>query len=355
MRALVTGATGLIGAQLVRALLNDGHDVRALVRETSRRDALVGLPVTYAVADVLRADRGLDAAFSDCDVVFHVAAHFAYAGISPAALHDTAVIGTENTLRSCARMGVRKVVVTSSSAVFGYSDDGTSMDERADLSDGDDEPLYVTAKIAQHRRALELGDGLQLDVLLACPTMTLGPTSSNLGPSNGLIVAYLADPYGCTFPGGCNLVASRDVAAGHILIAEHGTPGESYLLGSENLTWQQIHTTIADLAGVAPPRLELNRTLTFLAATAEEFRATIAARVPLSTREQARIVGRHYWYSHAKAGALGYQPMPARDALLETVAWLAASPHVTREIRTGMHLSADIYRFRAAHSPGAST
>jgi dihydroflavonol-4-reductase len=60
------------------------------------------------------------------------------------------------------------------------------------------------------------------------------------------------------------------------------------------------------------------------------------------------MVGRYYWYSHVKAAALGYEPAPARDALIETISWLAASPHVTREVRAGMRLADDIYRFRAA-------
>ena len=59
------------------------------------------------------------------------------------------------------------------------------------------------------------------------------------------------------------------------------------------------------------------------------------------------MVGRYYWYSHAKAAALGYAPAPARDALIETISWLAASPHITREVRARMRLSADIYRFRS--------
>ncbi len=348
MKALVTGAAGLIGAHLVRALLARGWQVRALVRETSRRDSLAGLPVEIAIADVLNAGRELDLACAGCDIVFHTAAHFAYSGIDAATLHATAVTGTETVLAACARMGVPRVVVTSSSVVFGHRDAATCVDEMAGLASGDGEPPYVAAKIAQHRRALELGVALKLDVRLACPTMTLGPTGGRLGPSNGLVVAYLADPFGCTYPGGCNLVAARDVANGHALIAEHGAPGESYLLGSENLTWQQIHTAIAELAGVAPPRLELNRTLTFLAATAEELRATMDGRAPLSTRGQAAMVGRYYWYSHRKAAALGYAPGPARAALIEAISWLAASPHISREVRAGMHLAADIYRFRAA-------
>jgi dihydroflavonol-4-reductase len=354
MRALVTGAAGLIGAHLVRALLDRGHTVRALVRETSRRDALSGLPVEITVADVLHAGRDLDIACAGCDVVFHGAAHFAY-GVDATTLFTTAVNGTENMLAACARMGVSRVVVTSSSVVFGHCKAATCRDETAGLATDAGEPPYVAAKIAQHRRTLELGARLKLDVRLACPTMTLGPTAGRLGPSNGIIVAYLADPFCCTFPGGCNLVIAHDVAIGHALIAEHGAAGESYLLGSENLTWQQIHAAVAALAGVAPPRLELNQTLSFLAATAEELRASVRDRAPLSTREQAAMVGRHYWYSHAKAAAIGYAPASARAALIETISWLAASPHISRDVRAGMHLADEVYRFRAASARGAPT
>jgi dihydroflavonol-4-reductase len=345
MRALVTGATGLIGAHIVRALVDHGHHVTALVRETSRRDSLAGLPVTYSVADLEQTGADLDRACGECDVVFHTAANFAYGG-GFAGLHEIAVTGTNTVLRSCARAGVRRVVVTSSSVVFGHTTQEICIDETTAVVSGIGEPPYVAAKIAQHRLALELGSELNLDVVLACPTMTMGPTSSRLGPSNGIIVAYLSDPFGCTFPGGCNLVSASDVAAGHLLIAEHGIAGESYLLGSQNMAWPAIHTMIAELAGVAPPRVELNLTLAYLAAAAEEASAKLHGRDPLSTREQASMAGRYYWYSHGKAAALGYRPAGARDALIETISWLAASPHVTREMRTQMRLSSDIYRFR---------
>ena len=346
MKALVTGATGLIGAHIVRALIADGHAVRALVRNENRRDAT--LPADWATADLLDPSANLEAACAGCDTVFHTAAYFAYTGVTTADLHDTAVTGTDRLLQACARAGARRIVVTSSSVVFGYSNRTIERDETAGIASGDNESAYARAKIAQHRRSLEIGTQLNLDVRFACPSMTLGPTTARLGPSNGLIAAYLADPFACTFPGGCNLVSARDVARGHLLIAQHGAPRESYLLGSQNMTWRQIHTAIAELAGTAPPRVMLNHSLSFLAATADELRAAIHGRTALSTREQAQMVGRYYWYTHAKAASLGYAPAPAREALIETISWLAASPHIARETRINMHLSPDIYRFRAA-------
>lgn len=346
MKALVTGATGLIGSHIVRSLLDKGHVVSVLTRPTSDANALARLPVHVHVADLLESELG--EACAGQDVVFHAAAHFAYGGLSQTMLHHTAVAGTERLLQTCASVGVPRIVITSSSVVFGYAHAASSIDESASLAAADTEPPYVAAKLAQHKCALDLAERFSLDIRFACPTMTLGPSGARLGPSNGIIVAYLTDQFRCTFPGGCNLVSARDVAAGHVLIAEHDAAGESYLLGSENLDWRQIHTMIADLTGVAAPLLELNHSMAYLAATTDEMRSAIAGRPALSTREQASMLGRYYWYSHAKAARIGYAPSPARDALIETISWLAASPHVSRETRAQMRLARDIYRFRSA-------
>jgi dihydroflavonol-4-reductase len=347
MIALVTGAAGLIGGHIVRVLLAGGHDVRCLVRPTSQRSALAKLPVQWFAADVTQPTNELDTACRGCDVVFHTAAHFAYTGFTAEDLHHTAIAGTDAVLRSCSHQGVKRVVVTSSSVVFGYSEHGTVIDETGRASDGASEPGYVTAKIAQHRYSLRLAAHLRLDVRLACPTITIGPTDARLGPSNGAIVAYLSDPFSSTYPGGCNLVAAHDVAAGHLAIAESGSAGESYLLGSGNMTWQQLHGMIAELAGVPPPRILLNHTAAYLAATGEEIRAALSGRAALASREQAIMLGRYYWYSHRKAAELSYAPSPVRDAMVQTLSWLASSSHISREIRARLRLSPEIYQFRA--------
>lgn len=356
MRALVTGANGLIGSNLVRELLQHEWQVSAMVRASSRLEALDGTDAERVVGDVLQPAGSLAPLMAGCDVVFHTAAHFAYAGFSPEQLERTAVDGTRNVLDAAAGAGVHRVVLTSSSVVFGSSPTPLVRDETA-VPDGVDadgfvEPPYVAAKVKQDRLAAEHGHTLGIEMVFACPTMTMGAHGTTLGPSNGLIVAYLADPLRMTYPGGCNIVCVRDVAAGHRLAAVHGTPGEHYLLGSENLTWQQVHTLIAELCGVEAPRARINHTLAYGAAALEEMRAALQRRAPLTTRDQARMVGRYYWYSHAKAAALGFAPEPARTALAHACAWLAASSHVSRELRTTMLLSAEVHAARAAQRSG---
>jgi len=171
-------------------------------------------------------------------------------------------------LRAVAEAGVRRVVLTSSSVVFGHSEAPTILDESRPLAVSDDDNAYVVAKIRQDELTMALGTNLGLEVVSVCPTLSVGPHGSRLGPSNGLILGYLSDPYKATFPGGCNLVSTVDVARGHWLAAQSGTAGSRYILGSENLSWAAVHGLIAELAGVAPPRMKLGHGLSFLAAAA---------------------------------------------------------------------------------------
>jgi dihydroflavonol-4-reductase len=347
MMALVTGATGLLGVHVVRALLMAGYKVRALVRPTSKRENLYDLPVEFVVGDVLVYDDNLRNACRGCQFVFHGAAYFAYAGKSSAELSQTAVDGTKNVILACADQKVGRLIVTSSSVVFGFSTSpGVEIDENARVLTQENDPPYVAAKTEQHLTALSLSKRLGVEIVIACPTIILGESNSSLGPSNGLIVSYLNDPTRSTFPGGCNIVGAEDVARGHLLLAERGEAGESYLLGSTNLAWRDIHSEISALAGCPGPHLQLNHTLAYIAASFDELRSSVMNQTPLTTRAQATMVGRYYWYSNQKARALGFAPKPAKRILLETFSWLVTTSHVSRETRATLKLSPDVFRFR---------
>jgi dihydroflavonol-4-reductase len=345
MKVAVTGANGLIGANLIRALLLAGYRVVAVVRPSSDVTSLARLPIEFALGDVLDG-QGLSDAFSGSAMVFHTAAYFAYRGHSATALETTAVVGTRNVLDAAWRAGVRRVVLTSSSVVLGSSLTTTVRNETVEFDDTADEPVYVHAKVQQERSAFLRAAELGIELVAVCPTMSVGPYGTTLGPSNAIVVTYLSDPFRITYPGGCNIVAVGDVARGHILAAQAGMPGERYVLGAENLEWTQIHATIAELAGVPSPLVSANHTACYVAALTEELFAWLGQRIPSTSRTQAKMVGRYYWYSHAKSAALGYAPRPARRALAEAIAWLAASKHISREVRANLLLSREVYEAR---------
>jgi len=339
MKALVTGANGLVGANLVRELLIGGHEVRAFVRQKSDRRSLDGLVVETVIGDVLDAE-SLKAAAQGCDVLFHAAAVFSYWNHSAEALKKIAVEGTLNAVNAAREAGVRRVVLTSSSVVLGSD---TKKLVRDESSPGSETDAYSAAKAAQEESGFARAAQLGLELIAVCPGLCLGAYDYRLSPSNAIICSYLMDPWKLTWAGGCNLVSVRDVARGHLLLAKKGVPGRRYVLGSENLEWPAIHGLIAELCGASPSKHTANHTSAYLAATAQEFVSWLTRKPPLSTRTQAKMVGRYYWYSHKRAAAQGYTPRPAREALAEAIAWLLSTPHIPMTLRAELKPLGEVY------------
>jgi len=342
--ALVTGANGLIGSNLVRELLHEGYSVKVLVRTSSNLESLDGLDVSIVYGDILKPETLTDA-FKNCDYLFHCAAVFSYWGSSHKELNQIAVNGTLNVLKAARDSDIKRIVVTSSSVTMGSSSDPVVRTESCSFEDPDPPP-YTLAKLAQEQSSFEFADEHNLDLVAVCPTMSVGAYGQNLGPSNGIITTYLADPFKTTFPGGCNLVSVRDIARGHILAQQKGSAGERYLLGSENLKWSEIHGMISELCGVSGPLFTASHATSYLSAAVLELGAKLKGKQPVTTREQAKMVGRYYWYSHEKIAQLGYSPIPARQALAEAIAWLVTTAHISRETRTGLTLTREIYAAR---------
>lgn len=128
MRALVTGGTGFIGSHVVRALLDRGYRVRALVRPGSDRAGLAGLEVEFVEGDV-REPRSVQAAVQGCSLVFHVAALYSFWVRPRTLIYEVNVEGTRNVLQAASAAGVEGVVHTSSVAALGLRPDGRPADE----------------------------------------------------------------------------------------------------------------------------------------------------------------------------------------------------------------------------------
>ena len=348
MQALVTGATGLIGSHVVQTLLAQNHRVKALLRPASNADVLTPYAVEVCFGDMLSPD-SLIAAAKGCDIIYHTAGAFSYWGYEAKDFISEAVTGMKNILAAAVANNTKRVVFTSSSVTIGATDEPVVLDE-THTGRFEEVPAYVKAKVLQEKTAFALGAQYGLDVIAICPTLTVGGINRTLTESNRIIVNYLNDPFKATWIGGCNMVGVRDVAAGMVLLGTRGQAGERYIAGSDNLTWQQVHRLLSQLCGLPGPYMQAYHTSSYLMSAFQEAWSLLTKERPLSTREQAKMVGNYYWYASEKLRQLGYRPQSSEQALIEAVSALVASAHIPPSVRATMRLSDKIYQFRHTHS-----
>lgn len=344
MKALVTGANSLIGSNLVRELLKEGYKVRAFIRPTSDTRSLDGLKIEIMTGDVLDPASLISAA-RGCQFMFHTAAIFSYYGYQPEIMSKVATEGTVNAVEAAKKAKLRRMILTSSSVVFGSSDHPEVLDENNRRFEPNP-ANYISSKINQELIAFKHAREIGLDIVAVCPTLCVGPNDYRLTESNAIIINYLKDPFRSTWPGGCNIVSAEDVARGHILVALYGETNKSYILGSENLLWSDIHKMISEICGQQGPLVTASHTATFLAGVSQEIISHFTHQRPIVTRTQAKMVGQYFWYSHKRAAELGYNPMPTRQGLVKAISWLVASQHVGASLRNTITLSDEVYRER---------
>jgi dihydroflavonol-4-reductase len=175
MRALVTGASGFVGAAVARALVAQGWEVRALVRPASDRTNLKNLKVAIAVGDLAEAP-SLAPALSGCEALFHVAADYRLGAPDPSQLYRTNVEGTRHLLSAAVQAGVKKIVYTSSVATMGIPVDGTPGDEGT--------PASLEAMIGHYKRSKYLAEQVVLEAAAAgTPAVIVNP-STPVGPGD---------------------------------------------------------------------------------------------------------------------------------------------------------------------------
>lgn len=313
---LVTGGNGHIGCNVVRALLEEGTKVRALVRPGSERRGLAGLDVELSEGDVLTAT-SLGAAASGVETVIHTAAVHRNFAADPGDFLRTAVDGTRNVLDACAAAGVKRLVLTSSGATVGFTDDpARPLDERHHFETA--RAPYIQAKVAQEKLALA---ERRLEVVVVNPTGVFGPNDFKLTPATrGFRSLLQGDPafFAVT------VTDVRDVARAHVLAARSGKAGERYLVAGDVLAPEQIAQTLVELVGFGPKVMRPPRFLVNTIAWWEEHKARSSGNDAAITREMIDDVwGRHLAYDAGRSrNELGMTYRPAKEVFRDTIAWL---------------------------------
>ncbi|MBN2393756.1 MAG: NAD-dependent epimerase/dehydratase family protein [Anaerolineae bacterium] len=318
--ALVTGATGCVGANVVEALLARGYAVRALRRATSKLDALAGLDPEYATGDVLD-EASLSAAMAGCELVFHAAAVSQYWRNKPEAIYAANVDGTRNVLRAAMAQSVRRVVFTSSVAVLGVpTRRGQCLDESAAFNLRPAQFHYGHSKVlaeAEVQRAVAEG----LDVVIVNPVSVIGQRDIYFVGGEILRTAKRGLLIGAP-PGGMGIVSAKATGEGHVLAAERGATGERYILNGENVSHRALMALAAEVTGGRAPWFIIPRVLMSPFAALVDLLNRVWRATPLVDGSQLHLSARDMYFDGSKAEReLGFVGGSAQAAIAEAWAW----------------------------------
>jgi dihydroflavonol-4-reductase len=317
LSACVTGATGFVGGHVARLLVERGDAVRVTYRDSARLGRLGELEAEPVKADIL--DRAaMRRAVRGCEVVFHSAGYVN--SRPPERVWRINALAPRVVVEAAAAEGVRRVVLTSTVAAVGTAAGDEAADEGHVYRAGGGGMVYADSKHEGEVEALAAGARLGVEVVIVNPSYVLGVPVDRAQPgetSTRTVANYLLGRLPAIVDGATNIVDVADVAAGHLLAAERGQPGERYILGGYNVSWVELIDRIAAQSGARHPLLVLPREVAVLARVQDDL------RLPGPIAPEALILMAQNWrYSSRKAKReLGYRTRPLERTLGETIDW----------------------------------
>lgn len=331
MTVVVTGASGHLGANVVRALLERGERVRVLVHRSS--EALEGLEVELAEGSVTDLD-SLRRAFEGSRRVYHLAGVISLDGDPDGRVQRINVGGTAKVAQACRDVGVGRLVHVSSVHAFDQHPRDELLDEgRPQVADSAKASAYDRSKAASERVVREAVDA-GLDAVIVNPTGVIGPV--DFGPSRtGQVLVDLAHGrLPALLDGGFDFVDVRDVAAGVLAAGDldKGRAGENYILGNAWYSLREIGAIIERVGGPRAPRLVSPVWAARAGVPFAKALARLSGREPIFTHESLEVLVSNRCISSAKARReLGYRPRPLPETLADTLRWFAEQGRVPKQ------------------------
>jgi dihydroflavonol-4-reductase len=327
-RVLVTGASGFIGSAVTRALIEDGHEVVALLEHTADMRNLEGLRVERVTGD-LRDPVAVRAAMDGCRAAFHVAALYRFWARRPSDFYDINVAGTRHVLDAARTSGVERLVFTSTVGTLGLDRDTAPADE---LSYPDVSHLFGSYKrskyVAEHEVLRAAAEGLPVSIVL--PTFPLGRRDRVPTPSGRVVLDFLNGRMPAYVDTVLNVVHVDDVARGHILALERGAVGRSYILGGANLSLREVLADLSAMTGLPQPTWRVPPSLTLGAAwISDTVEGRLLRRHPSIPLEAARMSTTRMAFDDSRARSeLGYQSRPPVEAIEASARWFFENGYV---------------------------
>ncbi len=313
---LITGASGFVGAQVLRELLAQGHAVRALSRSAAS-DAVLAAAGAAPVRGSLGDADSLRAAARGMAAVFHCAANTSAWIRDRAEQDDTNIAGTGRLLRAAEAAGVGCFVHTSSVSAYSHLVHGT-LREDVPQRGGESRVNYERSKFLGERLVRESA----LPHLIFNPSHVLGPGDRN---NWARLIKMVHDGTLPGVPPGSGAFADvREIAKAQVRAWQTGLRGESFLLGGEHASFLRFAQLAAELSGRPAPRRAMPAALLWCVGQASEALSRVTGRMPQITPAAVALTCHHLRVDSGKAvRMLGYRETPLRTLMADTLAWMA--------------------------------
>jgi dihydroflavonol-4-reductase len=320
MKVFVTGANGLLGCNVVRQLLKEGHEVRIFIRPDANTLGLQGVDCEIIHGDLLD-EQVVMRTTAGCDAIIHAAANTSQWPTGYNFYEAINVKGTGYVLNAARKNSVRKLIHVSTSNTFGYgtrTNPGTEQTAYAfhHLKSG-----YITSKYQAQQLALDEYKNHDIPVVVVNPTFMIGPYDAK--PSSGKIIRMGLNKKVQVFPaGGKNFIHVRDAAVAICNALTLGIAGECYLLANENLTYREFFSSLNRITNQHPLMVQLPEVVIRSAGLIGSMVEKIS-HIPVSLAAvNARLVVIEHFYSGRKAvDQLKMPQTPIENAIREAIEW----------------------------------
>lgn len=338
MTALVIGGNGYLGSHVVRCLVEDGEDVRVMVREGANTVGIDDLQVQRFVGDIWDDDV-LRAAMTGVDVVYYCVVDTRGWLRDPAPLFRTNVDGTRNVLDIAMEpeiaSRIKKFVFTSSYATVGRRRGRVATEDDV-ISERGLTP-YVRSRVQAENLVLQYARERGLPAVAMCVSTTYGGKDWGRTP-HGEIIAGAAFGKLPFVMSGIELeaVGVNDAARALIKAAALGRGGERYLISDKMISNAEVARIAAEAAGVPAPAKSIPLPLTYLLAALGTLKGKLKGTEEKLSLASVRLMRAEAPVDCTKAKReLGWEPTPVENAIREAARFWVGLREARRKSKTG--------------------
>ena len=329
MKTLVTGSTGFLGSAILRELLDDGREVKLLVRKDADTANIDGLDVEIAYGD-LRDSESLQSALNGCNILYHAAAYYSLWDRDQQLIYDINLEGTRKILEASQKKNLEKIIYTSTVGCIGLNEDTTPANENTFFNKSTLANHYKKSKFQAEQVALQFARN-GLPIVIVNPSTPVGPRDIKPTPTGKIILDFLNRKMPAYLDTGLNLIDVKDCARGHILAEQKGVPGERYILGNQNMSLFDILTSLEKITGLKAPRIKMPFWVALSAGWVCEMVSNHLTgkppAVPLAGVKMAKYF--MYFDSSKAVQELGLEQNSVEKALRQSVNWFKENNYVT--------------------------